>query len=120
MTEELELEQAIPDHSPKPTLVEPMPPADSIPVRPKARISRWLAIFAVLGLLTAGTVLWLQSRGFETTDDAQVDGHFDSISSRISIRTPRRFRAIRSSPLSSSTCSPLIRSCFGTVHPLVC
>jgi membrane fusion protein (multidrug efflux system) len=84
MTEELELEQAIPDHSPKPTLVEPMPPADSIPVRPKARISRWLAIFAVLGLLTAGTVLWLQSRGFETTDDAQVDGHFDSISSRIS------------------------------------
>jgi membrane fusion protein (multidrug efflux system) len=38
----------------------------------------------VLGIAVGGAELWLQSRGFETTDDAQVDGHFDSISSPIS------------------------------------
>jgi len=48
------------------------------------RISRGLALTAVLGIAAGGAELWLQSRGFETTDDAQVDGRFDSISSRIS------------------------------------
>src|SRR5215469_4002863 len=82
MTEELKLEQTTPDVSPKPQLVDLMAP--SIPARRKPRIARWMALLAVLGIAAAGTRLWLESRGFETTDDAQVDGHFDSVSSRIS------------------------------------
>jgi membrane fusion protein (multidrug efflux system) len=82
MTEELKPEQTAPDTSPKPQLVDLMAP--SIPARRKPRVAPWLALFAMLGLAAAGTLLWLESRGFETTDDAQVDGHFDSVSSRIS------------------------------------
>jgi len=81
MTEELKLEQTAPDHSPKPKLVESKPAAHTAP---KRGISRWLAALALLAIVAGGTAYWLQSRGFETTDDAQVDGHFDSISSRIS------------------------------------
>jgi membrane fusion protein (multidrug efflux system) len=84
MTEELELEQTAPDESPKPKLVESKPAVHSVPAKPKRRILRWLALFAILGVAAGGAALWLQSRGFETTDDAQVDGHFDSLSPRIS------------------------------------
>ena len=84
MTKELELEQTVLDASPEPKLVESKPVTHNVPARPKGRISRWVALTAVLGIAAGGAELWLQARGFETTDDAQVDGHFDSISSRIS------------------------------------
>ena len=84
MTKELELEQTVVDASPEPKLVESKPVTHNVPARQKGRISRWVALTAVLGIAAGGAELWLQSRGFETTDDAQVDGHFDSISSRIS------------------------------------
>ncbi len=32
---------------------------------------------------SAGLYFWLQSREFETTDDAQVDAHLNAISSRV-------------------------------------
>jgi membrane fusion protein, multidrug efflux system len=35
------------------------------------------------GIAAGASALWLESRGFETTDDAQVEGHLDSVSSRI-------------------------------------
>ena len=81
MTEELKLEETALDNSPKPQLVESIP---AVPNAPKRRVLRWLTVLAMLGIASAGAAYWLQSRGFETTDDAQVDGHFDSISSRIS------------------------------------
>ena len=84
MTEELELERTVPDDSPKPKLVDPQPVAHKTPVRPKRGLSRWLVLFAVLAVTAGAAMAWLQSRGFESTDDAQVDGHFDSVSSRIS------------------------------------
>ena len=84
MTEELELERTAPDDSPKPQLVESKPAIRNVPASSKRRISRWLAIVAMLGIAAGATAFWLESRGFETTDDAQVDGHFDSLSSRIS------------------------------------
>jgi membrane fusion protein (multidrug efflux system) len=84
MTQELKLEQADLEDSPKPKLVESKPSFRNVPAKPKRRISRWLALFAMLGIAAGSTALWLQSRGFETTDDAQVDGHFHSLSSRIS------------------------------------
>ena len=38
-----------------------------------------------LVVLAAGGVWWwLQSRGYETTDDAEIEGHLDTVSSRIS------------------------------------
>ena len=83
MTEELQLEQSIPRESVKPKLVETKLPV-SVPAHPKRRLSRWLILPAVLALAAAGIGLWLQSRGFESTDDAQVDGHFHSVSPRIS------------------------------------
>jgi membrane fusion protein (multidrug efflux system) len=81
MTEELKLEQTALVDSPKPKLVESKPAAHNTP---KRRISRWVAALALVIIAASGTKFWLDSRGFETTDDAQVDGHFDSISSRIS------------------------------------
>jgi len=81
MTKELELEQTAPEEAPKPKLVESKPATHNAR---KHRISRWLAVFTILGIAAGGTAYWRQSRGFESTDDAQVDGHFDSISSRIS------------------------------------
>jgi membrane fusion protein (multidrug efflux system) len=50
----------------------------------KSRLVRWLSLFAFAALVAAGFVLWYGSRGYESTDDAQVEGHLDSISSRIS------------------------------------
>ena len=53
--------------------------------KPKTRhLSRW-AILIVLTIAAAGGVKWwLDSQAYESTDDAQVEGHLDSISPRIS------------------------------------
>ncbi len=48
-------------------------------------LSRW--VFAGLGLAfaaMAGLSWWLHARHFESTDDAQIDGHINVVSSRIS------------------------------------
>ena len=39
---------------------------------------------ALLTAIAAGTAWWLYARQFETTDDAQVDGHFAQVSTRVS------------------------------------
>ena len=98
MTEQLELEQTGVDRietstSPKPILLDPKPVAhkmpvaepavDELPTHPKRRFLRWAAAVAILIAAAGGTELWIQSLGLETTDDAQVDGHFNSLSSRI-------------------------------------
>src|SRR5271166_2794937 len=84
MTEELELERTVADDPPKPKLADAQPGAHAVPARPKRKIARWLVLFALLAVAAAAAMVWLQSRGFESTDDAQVDGHFDSVSSRVS------------------------------------
>src|SRR5262249_14797916 len=80
----VELEEIVLGDSPKPKLVAPKPGVQNVPARHKRRISRWLGVFAMLGVAAGGAALWVESRGFESTDDAQVDGHFHSLSSRIS------------------------------------
>src|SRR5580704_4353453 len=50
----------------------------------KRRFLRWLFLFAGAAIVAAGTAWWLQSLGYESTDDAQIEGHLDSVSSRIS------------------------------------
>ncbi len=80
MTRELEQPEQL--ASPKPHLEVVDTPVPE-PAAPRRGRSRWFLLFAAL-LAAAGTTAWyLHSRGFETTDDAQVEGHLDSISSRI-------------------------------------
>src|SRR5262249_45749267 len=64
--------------------VESKPSVQNVPAKPKRSMTRWLTLLATLAVAAGATEYWLQSRGFETTDDAQVDGHFNSLSPRIS------------------------------------
>jgi membrane fusion protein (multidrug efflux system) len=51
---------------------------------PKAKVSRKYLFFVVLAvLLVAGLCYWLSALHYESTDDAQVDGHFAQLSTRI-------------------------------------
>src|SRR5215469_15319113 len=55
------------------------------PAPKRKPLPRW--VFAGLGLAfaaMAGFSWWLHARHFESTDDAQIDGHIDVVSSRIS------------------------------------
>src|SRR5580693_8649268 len=48
------------------------------------KLSRWI-LAAVFMLAAAGTSMWwLHSQNYESTDDAQVEGHLDLVSARIS------------------------------------
>jgi membrane fusion protein (multidrug efflux system) len=55
-----------------------------VEARPKSHASRWIFGLVVLAAVAGGVYWWLQSQGYESTDDAQIEGHLDSISSRIS------------------------------------
>jgi membrane fusion protein (multidrug efflux system) len=50
--------------------------------RPKW-LARGVAGIVLASAVAAGTVFWLDSRHYETTDDAQVDGRFAALSTRI-------------------------------------
>jgi membrane fusion protein, multidrug efflux system len=70
------------------TIVEEAPNAasfeDEREAPPKTKISRKHLLFvALLVLLVAGVCYWLYARHYESTDDAQVDGHFAQLSTRI-------------------------------------
>jgi membrane fusion protein, multidrug efflux system len=58
---------------------EPTKPMD--PATKRRRIIIGVGVGIVL--LAAGFGWWLYSRGYESTDDAQVDGHLNSIASRV-------------------------------------
>jgi membrane fusion protein (multidrug efflux system) len=46
-------------------------------------IARGIGAVVLMSAAVAGTMFWLDSRHFESTDDAQVDGHFAALSTRI-------------------------------------
>jgi membrane fusion protein (multidrug efflux system) len=46
-------------------------------------IARGIGAIVLAGAIAAGTSLWLDSLHYEDTDDAQVDGHFAALSTRI-------------------------------------
>ncbi len=60
---------------------EPVPKAGLFQRKPWLRMA--LRILLVVGLIGAA-LYWWHGRKFEETDDAQVDGHIDSVSARIS------------------------------------
>ena len=51
--------------------------------KPRRKWSRWILFSAAAVVVIAAAVWWLVSRNYESTDDAQVDGHLDLISTRI-------------------------------------
>lgn len=54
------------------------------PERQRAPFPRWAYAGAALVLVgVSGASWWLHARHFETTDDAQIDGHINVVSSRI-------------------------------------
>ena len=64
----------------------PAPPFDKKPQPPVTRgRGRAFTIFFLVLLIAAGVGIyyWLQSRDFETTDDAEVEAHLSSVSSRV-------------------------------------
>ena len=77
---------------------EPQPPtaAQAGPLPASERDLRWkrfqartprtrlLAIIGIVVLIVAGIFLWRYLGSYEDTDDAQIDGHLNSISARIS------------------------------------
>ena len=46
-------------------------------------IARGIGAVVLMSAAVVGTMFWLDSRHFESTDDAQVDGHFAALSTRI-------------------------------------
>jgi len=52
--------------------------------RKRRRVARYLVFAVVVGILAAGGYyLWKYLNTYETTDDAQIDGHINTISGRI-------------------------------------
>ncbi len=51
-------------------------------LRPKW-IARGVAGIVLASAVAAGVMFWLEARHYESTDDAQVDGHFAALSTRI-------------------------------------
>ena len=47
-------------------------------------LKRWIFLAVLALALTAGFRWWMVSQGYESTDDAQIEGHLDSVSPRIS------------------------------------
>jgi membrane fusion protein (multidrug efflux system) len=80
MTEQLEQTDT---HAPAGPQSMPDRPAHEAPPRPKRHIARWFLLLAALGIGAGATLYWLDSQHYEDTDDAQVDGHFDAVSSHI-------------------------------------
>jgi membrane fusion protein, multidrug efflux system len=59
------------------------PKADApLSTRPR-RVPRWALFLAPIIVVAVLLSWWLYARDFESTDDAQIDGHLDAISARI-------------------------------------
>ena len=60
------------------------PPVRTRPRRSKPRFLLWGVLLIVVAALAAGGYfLWTYLSSYESTDDAQIDGHVDAISARI-------------------------------------
>ena len=51
---------------------------------PSRRFSRWILLLAATIAVAGASVWWVRSQNYESTDDAQIEGHLDLVSSRIS------------------------------------
>ena len=51
---------------------------------PSRRLARWTVLAFSAVVLAGASMWWLHSQNYETTDDAQIEGHLDLVSTRIS------------------------------------
>src|ERR1700693_2991911 len=51
---------------------------------PGRKVSRWILLVLVTVALASASLWWLHSQNYESTDDAEIDGHLDLVSARIS------------------------------------
>src|SRR3984893_12980027 len=51
---------------------------------PRGKRSRWILLLVFALAVAGATLWWLNSRNYESTDDAQIEGHLDLVSARIS------------------------------------
>src|SRR5882672_8047605 len=51
---------------------------------PSGRFSRWILLFAAALAVAGASLWWVHSQNYESTDDAQIEGHLDLVSSRVS------------------------------------
>jgi len=51
---------------------------------PSRRIFRWVLLTVVAIAIAATSLWWLRAQNYESTDDAQIEGHLDLVSARIS------------------------------------
>lgn len=70
---------------------DPAPPSQDGEARYRRRVAllgtpraKWGLIIVVIVLLVAGFFLWRYFGSYESTDDAQIDGHINSVSARVS------------------------------------
>src|SRR3984957_15027682 len=54
------------------------------PTPARRSYARWIALLAFVAVAAGATAWWLNSQGYESTDDAQIEGHLDLVSPRIS------------------------------------
>ena len=65
----------------------PLPSSEKDLTRPKPGMNPRVRLFLIVGvivLVVAGIFLWQYLGTYESTDDAQIDGHLNSISARVS------------------------------------
>src|SRR6266699_2230678 len=51
---------------------------------PRRRFSRWILLLSAAIAASGASLWWVHSQDYESTDDAQIEGHLDLVSSRIS------------------------------------
>ena len=51
---------------------------------PRGKRRRWILLFVFALAVAAATAWWLNARNYESTDDAEIEGHLDLVSPRIS------------------------------------
>ena len=51
---------------------------------PSRKLSRWIVLLVAAIAVAGVSVWWIASRNYESTDDAQFEGHLDLVSARIS------------------------------------
>lgn len=58
--------------------------AADTPKPPRSHMSRWIFLMVVVAVAAGMGFWWMDSQKYESTDDAQVEGHLNLVSSRIS------------------------------------
>src|SRR5437899_2789950 len=51
---------------------------------PSRRPSHWILLLVFATAVAGASLWWLHSQNYESTDDAQIEGHLDLVSARIS------------------------------------